>query len=99
MNAKEKWPIAWSIYRVMHNTKNWHPYKEHETALFKPRTPKRTKPLLILAKKCHKTREEEDIEVYYKKRLEIHLKDKGFQKEWTGWKYTWVKFEEKDVPF
>jgi len=96
MNTKENWLIAWSAIRSMHSIGGEIFFISNSWI---PRTPKRTKPLLILAKKCHKTREEEDIEVYYKKRLEIHLKDKGFQKEWTGWKYTWVKFEEKDVPF
>ena len=98
MNTKENWLIAWSVCRVTHNTMNWHPYKQTKTSLFKPRTSKEVKSILPIAKKCFITRETE-IDYALKKRLHHHVKKKNYKKEWTGWKYTWVKIEEKDVPF
>jgi len=93
MNTKENWLIAWSIFRLI--------YKDIPEQTEYPGENKNIKYLLPIAEKCFNERNFvsnlESSEL--KDDLEIHLKDKGFQKEWTGWKYTWVKFEEKDVPF
>ena len=93
MNTKENWLIAWSIFRLVYG------YIPEQIKYY-PRVNKNIKYLLPIAEKHFHERENDfDISLVLKNNLEIHLKDKGFQKEWTGWKYTWVKFEEKDVPF
>jgi len=95
MNTKENWLIAWSAMRSMHSIGGEIFFISNSWI---PRTPKETKPFIKLAKKCFGKREKHEPNLL-KDKLEIHVRNNGFQKEWTGWKYTWVKFEEKDVPF
>lgn len=107
MSIKENWLIAWCIIRIIHNTRNWNPYKESKSSLFKPRVTEEVKDILPIAKKYLQKREQEEEKNYYKSGrifrykniISIYLKNKGFQKEWTGYKYTWVKIEESDVDF
>ncbi len=95
MNTKKNWLIAWSAVRSMNSISREIFFISNSWI---PRTPKETKPFIKLAKKCFGKREKHEPNLL-KDKLEIHVRNKGFEKEWTGWKYTWVKFEEKDVPF
>ncbi len=87
--AKENWLIAWSLFRLT--------YKNIQRKItFK----KSIDSLIPIANQCFAVRE--DAYLHYpewKYDLEEYLNGKGFKKEWTGWKYTWVKKEESDVPF
>ncbi len=87
MNTKENWLIAWSITRSLRtcNTKI-------------TKTSKEVKFLLKKSEKCFCNRENFQPKSY-KERLDTYIEKKGFQKRWTGWKYTWIKKEEDDVPF
>jgi hypothetical protein len=92
MNTKENWLIAWSAIRLNNSI------LDHLYTSYEPRISKEVKSILPIAIKCFITRETWKVSPL-KGNLEIHVKNNGFRKEWTGWKYTWVKFEEKDVPF
>ena len=92
MNTKENWLNAWSAIRARINSE------------WSPRIPEEVKSFLPIAKKCKNADsdmlgETSLCEITLKERLDNFLKQKGFQKEWTGWKYTWGEIEELDVPF
>ncbi len=95
MNTKENWLIAWSAVK---STKSISEAIFDTNTNWTPRTPKETKRFIKLAKKCFCNRENFQPKSY-KERLDTYIEKKGFQKRWTGWKYTWVKKEESDVPF
>jgi len=89
--VKENWLIAWSLFRLTYkNTGQKKPRKIRESI----------DNLMPIAYKCFAVREDADLHYpNWKCDLGIYLSHKGYKKEWTGWKNTWVKIEEKDVPF
>ena len=95
MNTKENWLIAWSAIRAKTRIDHFQ---------WSPGIPEEVKNFLPIAKKCKNADsdmlgETSLCEITLKERLDNFLEQKGFQKEWTGWKYTWVKIEESDVDF
>lgn len=97
--VKENWLIAWSAVR---STKSISEEIFHTNINWTPRTPKETKPFIKLAKKCFEKREDTKVKELtspLNTKIEFYLYEKNFMKRWTGWKYTWVKKEEFDVPF
>lgn len=88
MSIKENWLVAWSTIRVHQNNIVYEMPRMHEEI----------KELVKEARICIWEREK-NRKPMYKKMLEDYLHENGYKKEWTGYKNTWVKMEESDVPF
>jgi len=104
MNTKENWLIAWSIIRTYKNNSHFDRKKNKAIVDKTPRQPKEINQLLKKARMClYKKDVTEQLEFVgssLNQKLSTYLRTKkDFKIEWTGYKYTWVKFEEKDVPF
>jgi len=104
MNNKENWLIAWSIVRTYKNNSHFDRKKNKAIVDKTPRQPKEINQLLKKARMClYKKDVTEQLEFVgssLNQKLSTYLRTKkDFKIEWTGWKYTWVKIEESDVPF